>query len=56
LKPVVDRAAPLTEYAWKFRYPGIPEEPSRQEAEEALAMSREVYQSLLSRLPGELKP
>jgi HEPN domain-containing protein len=22
LKPLIDRAVPLTEYAWKFRYPG----------------------------------
>lgn len=28
LRSIVDRAAPLTEYAWKFRYPGEPEEPS----------------------------
>jgi len=25
LTPAVDRAVPLTEYAWKFRYPGEPE-------------------------------
>lgn len=37
LKGLIDRAVPLTEYAWKFRYPGEPEEPSSQEAEEALA-------------------
>ena len=27
LKPMVGRAVPLTEYAWKFRYPGAPDEP-----------------------------
>jgi HEPN domain-containing protein len=43
LKPLVDRAVPLTEYAWKFRYPGEPESPSREETEEALAMAQEVY-------------
>jgi len=32
LRPLVDRAVPLTEYAWKYRYPG----------EEASAISREV--------------
>lgn len=26
LRPFVDRAVPLTEYAWKFRYPGELEE------------------------------
>src|SRR5712692_10251667 len=29
LKMLIDRAVPLTEYAWKFRYPGEPEEPSK---------------------------
>jgi HEPN domain-containing protein len=43
LKPTVDRAVPLTEYAWKFRYPGVPDEPedpSVAEAQEALARPR----------------
>jgi hypothetical protein len=34
---VIDRAVPLTEYAWKFRYPGEPSEPSADETDEALA-------------------
>src|SRR3990172_12595848 len=29
LKAVVDRGVPLTKYAWEFRYPGGPEEPTR---------------------------
>jgi HEPN domain-containing protein len=33
LGPIIDQAVPLTEYAWKFRYPGEMEEPSRTEAE-----------------------
>jgi len=33
LKAVVDQGAPLTEYAWKFRYPGDEDEPKREEAE-----------------------
>ncbi len=28
LRSLIDRTVPLTEYAWKFRYPGEPEEPS----------------------------
>jgi HEPN domain-containing protein len=39
LAAVADQAAPLTEYAWKFRYPGEPHEPDRAEAEEAAAAS-----------------
>lgn len=50
------RAARLTEYAWRFRYPGEPEEPSVGEAEEAFAIAREVHASVLSRLPTEAHP
>jgi HEPN domain-containing protein len=54
LEPVLRRAAGLTEYAWKFRYPGEPDEPSREEAEAALAIAREVYEAVRARLPGEV--
>jgi uncharacterized protein len=43
LRETIERAIPLTEYAWKFRYPGEPEEPTREEDEEALAAARDVY-------------
>lgn len=43
LQTLVDRAAPLTEYAWKFRYPGEAEVPPSEEAEEALAIARQVH-------------
>lgn len=56
LEPLLRRAAPLTEYAWKFRYPGDLEEPPAEEAESALAMAREVFDSVLSRLPSDLRP
>ncbi len=56
LETVLRRAAPLTEYAWKFRYPGEPDEPSREEAEEALALARQVYVIVIARLPGEVRP
>lgn len=55
LRPIIDQAVPLTEYAWKFRYPGETEEPSRTEAEDALATAREVYLAVISRLPDEVK-
>lgn len=42
LEPLLRRAAPLTEYAWKFRYPGDPEEATAEEAGTALATAREV--------------
>ena len=56
LAAVADQAAPLTEYAWKFRYPGEPHEPDRAEAEEAAAAARYVCEAVLSRLPAKARP
>ncbi|MGH7432208.1 MAG: HEPN domain-containing protein [Candidatus Methylomirabilales bacterium] len=56
LRALADGAGRLTEYAWKFRYPGEPDEPPREEAEEALALAREVYDAILSRLPEDVRP
>jgi HEPN domain-containing protein len=56
LGAVIDQAAPLTEYAWRFRYPGEPSEPSREEAEEALDTAREIFEVLASRLPENVQP
>jgi HEPN domain-containing protein len=56
LKLIVDRAVPLTIYAWKFRYPGDPDEPTREEAEKALRLAREVFDAILMRLPLEVRP
>ena len=56
LEPVLRRAAPLTEYAWKVRYPGEPEEPVDEEVRAALAVAREVYDTILSRVPPGAQP
>ncbi len=56
LKDLIDRAVPLTEYAWKFRYPGAPDAPVPEEAEEALAAARGVYEAVLNRLPVAARP
>jgi hypothetical protein len=56
LADLMRRAAGLSEYAWRFRYPGEPEEPSASEAREALTLAREVYVAILSRLPPEVRP
>jgi HEPN domain-containing protein len=56
LRETIDRAIPLTEYAWKFRYPGEPEEPTREEADDALAAARDVYAAVAALLPDEAKP
>ena len=55
LRPIIDRAVPPTEYAWKFRNPDEMEEPSRTEAEDALAIAREVYLAIISRLPADVQ-
>jgi HEPN domain-containing protein len=55
LKDLVDRAVPLTEYAWKFRYPGDPEEPSLEEAQEARQIARDVQEAILARLPQQIR-
>lgn len=54
LDGLVDRAAPLTEYAWKFRYPGEAEPPILEDATSALDLAREVYESILARLPAQV--
>ena len=56
LEPLLRRAAPLTEYAWKFRHPGDPEEASAEEAAAALATAREVFDSVLALLTPDVHP
>lgn len=56
LEREIDPARELTTFAWKFRYPGEPEEPSREEAEAALVLARQVFEAILSRLPAETRP
>ena len=53
LHDFVDRAIPLTEYAWKFRYPGEPQEPSLAEVEDALLIAKQLYEAILVRLPSK---
>ncbi len=52
LAGVADQAAPLTEYAWKYRYPGNGEEATPAEAEQALAIARRVHVAVLTCLPA----
>jgi HEPN domain-containing protein len=56
LENLLRRAALLTEYAWKFRYPGEPGEPAAAEAQDALSLAREVHEAILSRLPEDCWP
>ncbi len=56
LTPMVDPARDLTVFAWEFRYPGESEVPSEKEARQVLGVARSVYDALLSRLPGTVRP
>jgi HEPN domain-containing protein len=56
LRDLINRAVPLTEYAWRYRYPSFPEPPSEEETEWALAIAREVRDAVLSRLPDDVQP
>ena len=55
LRGTVDRAVPLTEYAWKFRYPAEVATPTEDEARAALSDARAVSDAVLARLPPDLQ-
>jgi HEPN domain-containing protein len=54
LEPVLRKAARLTQYAWKYRYPGNVEPPSMEEARQALELATEVAEAIQSRLPEDV--
>jgi HEPN domain-containing protein len=56
LEAIAERAEQLTPFAWVFRYPGEPQEPSPEEAGEALAIATQAYEAVLARLPEEVRP
>ncbi len=56
LESICQRADRLSVFVWAFRYPGDPEEPTRTEVDDALALAREVYEAMLAKLPSELHP
>ncbi len=56
LEPQLRMGEVLTVYAWAFRYPGDLEEPSRREAEQALALADELFATIAGRLPDEARP
>lgn len=53
LEPLLREAAPLTEYAWQFRYPGDVPEPTEEETTSALALAERVVKAVLERVPEE---
>jgi HEPN domain-containing protein len=48
LESLLRRAAPLTEYAWRFRYPGEELDPEPGEVEEDLSAAAEVVERITS--------
>ena len=56
ISSLLRRAAPLTEYAWKFRYPGDADEPSPEETREAFSLAREIHEKVFELLPQESRP
>jgi HEPN domain-containing protein len=46
LDALLDRAAELTEYAWRFRYPGEVFDPADDEIADAMAVAAEVVEVL----------
>jgi HEPN domain-containing protein len=53
---VINLAVPLSEYAWKCRYPGEPCQPGPDEVAEALAAARGAFEAAVSRLPFDARP
>jgi HEPN domain-containing protein len=56
LADLMSRADALTKYAWRFRYPGAPYEPTDDECRVAYNLVREVIAAVLDRLPREVRP
>jgi len=56
LRPTVDEAVPLSEYAWAYRYPGPHEIPPLVEVVAARDIAGRAHKAILSRLPAETQP
>jgi HEPN domain-containing protein len=55
LEPICREIVELTVYAWIYRYPGDPDPPNSEEAEEATALSRRLVDELLRKLPPDVR-
>lgn len=56
LEPLLREAAPLTEYAWQFRYPGEVAEPSAEETAAGVSLAERVVAAIIDRLPQDARP
>ncbi len=55
LESLCARAVQLAVYAWESRYPQKRDDPTRDEAREALALAEEVYRAIVARLPEDAR-
>jgi len=51
LESVVEHIVDMTKFAWMFRYPGDPVEPSHTEAAEVLGRARRAIDEIFKRMP-----
>lgn len=51
LEVPLEQAIGLSQYAWRFRYPGAPYEPDSDEAERGRALAEQVRTEIEKRLP-----
>jgi HEPN domain-containing protein len=56
LLTLVDEAAPLSEYAWSFRYPGPADAPTADEVDQAMDVASRILAEIRSRLPADVPP
>ena len=54
LDALVEQIVDLSKYAWLFRYPGDPVEPTSAEAAAILLRARTVVDHLAARAPGNV--
>ncbi|MBU2604015.1 MAG: HEPN domain-containing protein [Actinobacteria bacterium] len=50
LEPLLRRAGELTEFAWRYRYPGSPDPLSRGEIVDALELARQVCDAISAKV------
>lgn len=53
LEPLLARSVGLSDYAWRFRYPGDDLDPPRVEVDEALEVARIVVQAVEDAVAGD---
>jgi HEPN domain-containing protein len=56
LTDLIARAGSLTDYAWKFRYPGGGPLPPEKQTRETIELARQLFEAVLARVPDDCKP